>query len=152
MRTQRYRLVLAVLAIIAILVVVLVISFPFDPQSNLPVRITYTLEPSTVLENEPASLTFSITNANETFHEVQFVFNTEDRVDVYAGSEQLLVDKTYNFSLGDYERFQVREFTIVASLEENVASTRYQIKVLVNLDGQVVPELTKDIYLTVTES
>ena len=133
------------------LIAILIAYFSFEPESNLPLKISYSLDPSTVKENDPAKLTFSITNVNETFHEVQFIFNTDSRLAIYAGTEELLSNNIYNFTIGDYEADQVREFTIVGSLEENIASSRYQVQLQVSLNKQIVPELTKNIYLTVTE-
>ena len=142
---------LAIILIALAIVAVLIIYFTYEPDSNLPLKISYSLDPSTIKENEPTKLTFSITNANKTFHEVQFIFNTDPGLSIYAGTEELLPNNNYNFTIGDYETDQVREFTIIGSLEENIESTRYQIQLQVNLDNQIVPELTKNIYLTVTE-
>ena len=142
---------IAIILIGIAIVAILIAYFSFEPKSNLPLKISYYLDPSTVKENEPTKLTFSITNVNETFHEVQFFFNTDSKLAIYAGTDELLPNNIYNFTIGDYEADQVREFTIIGSLEENIARSRYQIQLQVSLDKQIVPELTKNIYLTVTE-
>jgi len=142
---------IAIILIGLAIVAILIAYFSFEPESNLPLKISYSLDPSTVKENDPTKLSFSITNVNETFHEVQFIFNTDSRLAIYAGTDELLPNNIYNFTIGDYEADQVREFTIIGSLEENIARSRYQIQLQVSLDKQIVPELTKNIYLTVTE-
>ena len=140
------------IAIIIITIVALSVYFYyfFEPEPKLPIKISYSLDPQTVKENAPATLNFTITNVNETSHEIQFIFNTDPRIKIYAGTEQLLSNNTYYFTLGDYERDQTRTFTLYGSLEENIASSRYKIKLQVKLDKQIIQELTKDIYLTVT--
>lgn len=142
---------IAIIFIGLAVVAILVAYFYFESESNLPLKISYSLDPSTVKENDPANLTFSIINVNKTFHEVQFIFNTDSRLKIYAGTEELLINNIYNFTIGFYEADQVREFTIIGSLEENIAESRYQIELQVSLDKQIVPELTRNIYLTVTE-
>jgi len=144
---QSWILILVIAVVIVVIIVVGYVSF--KPTSNLPIKISYSLDPSTVKENEPAKLTFSITNINETFHDVQFVFNTSSRLKIYAGTEELLENNVYNFTIGYYERDQDREFTVVGSLEENIAGSKYQIHLQVRLDKQIIPELSKTIYLTV---
>jgi len=141
--------ILILVIAVAIVVIIVVGYVSFKPTSNLPIKISYSLDPSTVKENEPAKLTFSITNINETYHDVQFVFNTSSRLKIYAGTEELLENNAYNFTIGAYERNQDREFTVVGSLEENIAGSKYQIHLQVRLDKQIIPELSKTIYLTV---
>jgi len=150
-RRQRNYSWIAIIFIGLAIITILIAYFYFEPESNLPLKISYSLDPSTVKVNNPAKLNFSITNVNETFHEVQFIFNTDSRLEIYAGTDELLTNNIYNFTIGFYEADQVREFIIIGSLEENIARARYQIQLQVSLDKQIVPELTKNIYLTVTE-
>ena len=136
-----------------VIVVIMVVGYVFfKPTPSLPIKISYSLDPSTVKENDPAKLTFSITNVNETFHDIRFVFNTTSRLKIYAGTDELLKNNTYNFTIGSYERNQDREFTVVGSLEENIASSKYQIQLQVFLNEKIIPELSKIIYLTVTRT
>lgn len=147
---QSWILVLFVAIVIVVIIVVGYIFF--EPKSNLPIKISYSLDPSTVKENDPAKLTFSITNVNETFHDVRFVFNTSSRLEIFAGTDELLENNAYDFTISSYERDQDREFTVVGSLEENIASSRYQIQLQVFLNEKIIPELSKTIYLTVTRT
>lgn len=142
---------------ILILIVIIVISviiyagyISFEPESNLPFQITYSLNPTTVKENELATLTFSITNRNETFHDVEFIFNTNSKLKIYIGTEEILDNTPYKFTIGDFERNQNREFTVTGTLKENTVSSNYQINLQVSLDQQILPDLSKTIYLTVT--
>jgi len=136
-----------------VIVVIMVVGYVFfKPTPSLPIKISYSLDPSTVKENDPAKLTFSITNVNETFHDIRFVFNTTSRLKIYAGTDELLKNNTYNFTISSYERNQDREFTVVGSLEENIASSKYQIQLQVFLNEKIIPELSKIIYLTVTRT
>ena len=144
--------ILIVLVAIVIVVIIVVGYISFKPTPNLPIKISYSLDPSTVKENDPAKLTFSITNVNETFHDIRFVFNTTSRLKIYAGADELLKDNTYNFTIDSYERTQDREFTVVGSLEENIASSKYQIQLQVFLNEEIIPELSRTIYLTVTRT
>ena len=130
---------------------ILVLVFTFEPYSNEPIQISYSLEPEVVRENEPAKLVFRITNRNETDYKIQFIFTTESKIKIYAGTEELLSNNIYNFTIGAYERNQVREFSILGSLEENIASSKYQIHLEVKVDQNIVTELARDIYLTVNE-
>ena len=141
-------LLLVIVIVIAAIIYSVVISF--EPENNLPIKISYSLDPSTVKENEIATLTFSITNNNETFHDIEFVFHTNSRLKIYSGTEEIFDNTPYKFTIGDYERTQNREFTVAGSLKENIASSKYQIQLQVSLDQQILPDLSKTIYLTVT--
>ena len=72
------------------------------------------------------------TNVNETFHEVQFIFNRDSRLAIYAGNEELLPNNIYNFTVGDYETDQVREFTIIGHLKKTlqVQDIKYNSKLV----------------------
>jgi hypothetical protein len=142
---------IAIIAITIAIILVLILIFTFEPQWDQPVKISHSLDPKVVKENEPAKLIFTITNVNETNHEVQFIFATETKIEIYAGTDELLPNNAYNFTIGAYERDQVREFTILGSLEENISSATYQIQLQVSIDEQIVPELTRNIYLSIIE-
>ena len=142
--------ILILIVIVIISVIIYAGSISFEPQANLPIQITYNLNPTTVKENELATLSFSITNTNETFHEIEFIFNTNSRLKIYIGTEEIFDNTPYQFTMGDFERNQNREFTVTGTLNENTASSKYQIYLQVKLDQQILPELSKTIYLTVT--
>ena len=142
--------ILILIVIVVISVIIYAGSISFKPENNLPIQITYSLNPTTVKENELATLTFSITNTNETFHDVEFIFNTNSRLKIYIGTEEIFDNTSYTFTIGDFERNQNREFTVTGTLQENTASSKYQINLQVSLDQQIIPELSKTIYLTVT--
>ena len=142
--------ILILIVIIVISVIIYAGSISFDPESNLPIQITYSLNTTTVKENELATLTFSITNTNETFHDVEFIFNTNSKLKIYIGTEEILDNTPYKFTIGDFERNQNREFTVTGTLKENTVSSNYQINLQVSLDQQILPDLSKTIYLTVT--
>ena len=142
--------ILILIVIIVISVILYTGSISFEPESNLPIKITYSLNPTTVKENELATLTFSITNTNETFHDIEFIFNTNSRLKIYIGTQEIVDNSSYKFTIGDFERNQDREFTVTGSLKENTASSKYQIQLQVSLDQQILPDLSKTIYLTVT--
>jgi len=142
--------ILILIVIIVISVIIYAGSISFEPESNLPIQITYSLNPTTVKENELATLTFSITNTNETFHDVEFIFNTNSKLKIYIGTEEILDNTPYKFTIGDFERNQNREFTVTGTLKENTVSSNYQINLQVSLDQQILPDLSKTIYLTVT--
>lgn len=142
--------ILVLIVIIVISVIIYVGSLSLKPENNLPIQITYSLIPTTVKENELATLTFSITNTNETFHDVEFIFNTNSRLKIYIGTEEIFDNTPYKFTIGDFERNQNREFTVTGTLNENTASSKYQINLQVGLDQQILPDLSKTIYLTVT--
>jgi hypothetical protein len=150
-RQQRKYSWVAVVAIVLSIMVILVLVLTFEPYSNEPIQISNSLEPEVVRENEPAKLIFRITNKNETNYKIQFIFTTENKIKIYAGTEELLLNNIYNFTIGAYERDQVREFTVLGSLEENIASSKYQIHLEVMVDQNIIPELARDIYLTVNE-
>jgi hypothetical protein len=150
-KSAQSRILILFVAIIIVMIIVVGL-FLFEPKSNLPIRISYSLDPSTVKENEPAKLIFSITNVNETFHDIRFVFITTSRLKIYAGADELLKNNTYNFTIDSYERDQDREFTVVGSLEENIASSKYQIQLQVFLNEKIIPELSKTISLTITRT
>jgi len=151
MRKQKSGLSWLLILVFAIIVVAVIVIglVSFRPTSNIPIKLSYSLDPSTVEENEPAKLTFSVKNLDGNFHNLEFVFNTSSRIKIYAGTENLLKNNTFPFAIGDYERDQDREFTLVGSLEENVASSKYKIQLEVHVDGEILPELSKTIYLTV---
>lgn len=142
--------ILVLIVIIVISAIIYVGSISFEPENNLPIQITYSLNPTTVKENELATLTFSITNTNETFHDLEFIFNTNSRLKIYIGTEEIFDNTPYRFTIGDFERNQNREFTVTGTLNENTASSKYQINLQVGLDQQILPDLSKTIYLTVT--
>lgn len=142
--------ILILIVIIVISVIIYAGSISFEPENNFPIQITYSLNPTTVKENELATLTFSITNRNETFHDVEFIFNTNSRLKIYIGTEEILDNTPYKFTIGDFERNQNREFTVTGTLKENTVSSNYQINLQVSLDQQILPDLSKTIYLTVT--
>lgn len=142
--------ILILIIIVVISVIIYAGSISFTPDNNLPFQITYSLKPTTVKENELATLTFSITNKNETFHDVEFIFNTNSRLKIYIGTEEIFDNTPYKFTIGEFERNQNREFTVTGTLAENTASSQYQINLQVKLDQQILPELSKTIYLTVT--
>lgn len=142
--------ILILIVIVVISVIIYAGSISFTPENNLPFQITYSLKPTTVKENELATLTFSITNKNETFHDVEFIFNTNSRLKIYIGTEEIFDNTPYKFTIGEFERNQNREFTVTGTLAENTASSQYQINLQVKLDQQILPELSKTIYLTVT--
>jgi hypothetical protein len=142
--------ILILIVIVIISVIIYAGSISFTPENNFPFQITYSLNPTTVKENELATLTFSITNKNETFHDVEFIFNTNTRLKIYIGTEEIFDNTPYKFTIGEFERNQNREFTVTGTLAENTASSQYQINLQVKLDQQILPELSKTIYLTVT--
>lgn len=142
--------ILILIVIVVISVIIYAGSISFTPENNLPFQITYSLKPTAVKENELATLTFSITNKNETFHDVEFIFNTNSRLKIYIGTEEIFDNTPYKFTIGEFERNQNREFTVTGTLAENTASSQYQINLQVKLDQQILPELSKTIYLTVT--
>lgn len=150
-RQQRKYSWIAIIVISITIILVLVLIFKFEPEWDHPIKISYSLDPASVVENEPAKLVFTITNVNESSHQVQFTFVTETRIEIYAGTEELLPNYIYNFTIGAYERDQVREFTIIGSLEENISSSTYQIQLKVSIDRQMIPELTENMYLEITE-
>jgi hypothetical protein len=152
MRRQQRKYSWVVLVAIALsIILILVLVFTFEPYSSEPIQISYSLEPEIVRENEPAKLVFRITNKNETDYKIKFLFTTESIIKIYAGTEELLLNNIYNFTIGAYERNQVREFTVLGSLEENIASSKYQIHLEVMVDQNIIPELARDIYLTINE-
>ncbi len=151
MRNKRSGISWVLVVIIAIVVIAIIVigSVSFRPPSDLPIKVSYSLDHSTIEENESAKLTVSVKNQDGNSHEVEFFFNTSSRIKIYAGNETLLEKNTFNFEMGDYERDQDREFTVVGSLEENVVNSKYRIRLEVQVDGETLPELSKNIYLTI---
>ena len=94
--------------IVIIVVVVLAVIFigltSLGRTPNLPIKVTSSLVPLTTKENEPVKLTVSVKNLDTEFHEVELVFNTSSRIQIFAGTEQHLENNTYSFTIDDYAR------------------------------------------------
>lgn len=143
-----------IITVIIILVVVFFIALVLPPMlaPSPPISVKSSLDPSTIRENERAKLTLSFENSDLKTHDIKLVFDTSPRILIYAGTEQLLQDKTYSFTLEAVDPSEERVFTVTGSLEEKVSSCEYPINLKIYVDGNELQKTWDDIVLIVKKS
>ena len=136
------------IVIFAAIIFVLVISFvPKGPKP--PVDIECSLDPLTITQNERSLLTISIENLDLKTHEIKFVFDASSRISIYAGTERLLEQNTYAFTLDATNPSERKAFTMSGSLDQKVSSAQYPILLKVYVNGNELAKNWDDLLLTV---
>jgi uncharacterized protein (DUF58 family) len=144
-------------AMSSIIGVVLILAFfgvimtvlPGALRPKPPIEVNVSLSPTTIKENEIAKLTLSLKNSDLKTHQIRIVFDTNPRILVYAGTEQLLRDYTFSLTLEASKPSDERVFTMTGVLEERVSSSDYPVTLKIYVDGNELAKTWDDAVLTV---
>jgi hypothetical protein len=132
----------------------LFVSVEAGLQALLPkpsVEVHLSLDPSTIKENQSARLTLSLKNLDLKTHQLTIVFNVNPRIQVYAGTEQLLQNYTFSLRLEASQPADERVFTMTGSLEPGISSSDYPISLNVYDNGNELNKAWDDVTLTITK-
>ncbi len=133
----------------AVFLLIIFSDQPTNPDSI--VTVTASLKPSTVKEQESATLKLKFENNDLDHHQISCVFETSFRVSFYAGN-QLISDKTYSLTIDAGDPAEERELTVKGYLEEGVSTADYIINLSLYVDGNSVSQESQKITLTVIKS
>ena len=138
---------IAIIFVVALILVSVYVVRHFSPKP--PIEVAYSLEPSTIKENERSQLILTFNNIDLKTHEIGIVFAISHRISVYEGSERLLQENTYSFVLEATDPSEQRVFTVSGSLEEGTLSSQYPISFRVFVDGNELRKTWDDPILTI---
>ena len=149
-RNSEFSWVFGIILLVAATIILISASQYFQPKQ--PIEVVWSLDPSTIKENERSKLTLTFNNLDLKTHEIQVFFGTSPRISIYEGNEHLLQQNTYTFTLEASDPSEQRVFTLRGTLEAGTLSSQYLIPYSVCVDGKELPKNWDEPVLTIQRS
>jgi hypothetical protein len=140
---------IAIVVIALLIVAIAAVSLLNAHHPESPIEVLGSLEPSTIKVGERSKLTLTFNNLDLKTHEVTLIFNTNPRILIYEGSEQLLQNNSYTFILEAADPSETRVFTLTGNIESGILSANYPIAYSVHADGNRIQQSWSDAILTI---
>jgi len=152
MNNKMKLILLAVVAVVIIAVALIGLNLYNGSLPKPPIDVNPSISSSSIKVGDRATITIALKNNDLKTHQIEFYFETSQKITVFAGTESKLEDYRYTITMDATSVDDTRAFTLTGTLDEQQSSATFPLVLHVTVDGTELQRTWGDFSILVSAS